>query len=110
MSRRENDIVAPDGFVLGGPRKVRADGTILFQRGWWQAPVEWAGETVWVHERWTHKACGYGEELVLEAWPPGIRIWARDAETEFLPRTDRADAKRGFRRADHKAWHEGSHA
>jgi hypothetical protein len=105
MSRRENDIVAPDGFVLGGLRAVRRDGTVLFQRGWWQAPLEWVGKKVWVHERWVHEP-GYGGRLCLEAWPPGIRIYADKADVEILDRTTRADAKPAYRRPEHKAWAE----
>ncbi len=110
MSRRENDIKAPDGYLLGGLRKVRADGTILFQRGFWQAPKEWAGERVWVHETWEYRP-GRGDQLFLEAAHPGLHIYhARCMKPEpftvICERTERADAKSGFRRPDHKAWAE----
>jgi hypothetical protein len=97
--KREPDIKAPDGYLLGGIRRVRADGTILFQRGWWQAPKDWAGEEVWVH-------CTHGGAGDLEAAPPGQRIYRAqlDMTTIFCPRTDRKDAKPGFRRPDTKAW------
>lgn len=98
--RRNNDIKAPDGFLLGGLRRVRADGTILFQRGYWQAPKEWAGEKVWVH-------CTDSGAGDLDAAPPGTVSFYR-ARLELLtiscPRTDRPDAKPGWRRAETKAW------
>lgn len=93
MSRRERDIKAPDGFLLGGLRRVHKDGTVLFQRGYWQCPMEWAGEKVWVHE-W--QGSGWSD-IGVEAWPPGIRIWTTGAETLLLARTKRPDAKAGFR-------------
>ncbi len=105
---RANDIKAPDGFMLGGLRLVRGDGTILFSRGWWQAPLDWAGEKVWVHERWIG-VLGFSsasEALFLEVAPPGFHIYeARSRGTTVIcERTDRPDAKPAFRRADHKAW------
>ena len=101
--RRDNDIKAPDGYLLGGLRLVRKDGSVLFQRGWWQCPVEWAGEMVWLHE-WSDL---WGNNIAVEAWPPGVRIWQHKiGETVILERTERPDAKPGYRRADHKAWHE----
>lgn len=95
----ENDIKAPDGFLLGGLRRVRADGSILFQRGYWQAPIEWAGETVWVH----CTDCGAGD---LEVAPPGFRLWEIGASERnyFAPRTERPDAKPGVRNHVRKAW------
>lgn len=99
--RRDNDIKAPDGFLLGGLRWVRSDGTILFQRGYWQAPKEWAGEKVWVH-------CNDGGAAGdLDAAPPNYDSIYRarlDQKTVLCPRTDRPDAKLGWRRADKKAW------
>ncbi|MEI9428684.1 hypothetical protein [Mesorhizobium sp. Cs1299R1N3] len=97
--RRNNDIKAPDGFLLGGLRMVHADGTILFQRGYWQAPMEWAGQKVWVH-------CTDSGAGDLDAAPPGVGIYrARmDLLAVSCPRTDRPDAKPGWRRADNKAW------
>jgi len=99
MSRRNNDIKAPDGFLLGGLRIVRPDGTILFQRGWWQAPKEWAGEKVWVH-------CTDGGAGDLEVAPPGQRIYAAQSArtTAFAPRTRRPDAAPGLRNEARKAW------
>ena len=47
---RANDIKAPDGYLPGGLRRVRSEGTILFQRGWWKAPAEWIGKEIRVHE------------------------------------------------------------
>ncbi len=86
--RRENDIKAPDGFLIGGLRTVRRDGTILFQNGWWQVPLEWAGEKVWVH-------CTDGGAGDLEVAPPGWTLWARgcDSRNIFAPRTKRPDSK-----------------
>jgi len=110
VSRSENDIKAPDGFLLGGLRRVAKDGTILFQRGYWQAPIEWAGEKVWVHELW--QSCGGfgGEKLFLEAAQPGLHIYeARCMKpqpyTVVCERTERPDAKPGYRNATHIAWH-----
>lgn len=106
---RDHDIKAPDGYLLGGLRRVRKDGTILFQRGYWQAPLEWAGCYVWVHQ-WhsvSDFACSHGK---LEAWPPGVPIWQHGAETKILDRTQKPDAKPGYRRAEHKAWHNRSAA
>lgn len=109
MGRRDNDIAAPDGYVLGGVRTVRRDGTILFQRGWWQAPIEWAGERVWVHEIWRATEGGkhgHGEELALEVAPPGLHIYdARyQQNTVRCGRTDRPDAKSAMRLPWHKVW------
>lgn len=96
------DIKAPDGYTLGGLRLVRKDGTILFGRGWWQAPVEWAGQKVWVHEEWA------GNELYLEAAEPGIHIYSarmmKPPRTVACERTERADAKPVFRTAANRAW------
>jgi hypothetical protein len=107
--RRANDIKAPDGFLLGGLRLVRRDGTILFQRGYWQAPLEWAGEKVWVHEEWVNEPGHSGRDhLVLEAAAPGRHIYeARTMSpphTVLCERTDRPDAKPGYRIPAHKAW------
>lgn len=98
--REAADIKAPDGFLLGGERIVRQDGTILFQRGWWQAPKEWAGEYVQVH-------CTDSGAGDLEVAPPGYHsIYAAqmDLTTILCPRTDRDDARPGIRNADRKAW------
>lgn len=103
-----NDIKAPDGYLLGGLRLVRKDGTILFQRGYWQAKKEWAGEMVWVHEHW-QATPGFdlrSETQCLECAPPGFHIYeARSRRaTVICERTSRPDARPLFRRADHKAW------
>jgi hypothetical protein len=94
MRRDTNDIVAPDGYHLGGYRLVRKDGTILFNRGWWQAPLDWAGEKVWVHECWTEE---WPHDLVLEAAQPGLHIYEaqgmRPPHTVICERTKRDDAK-----------------
>jgi hypothetical protein len=98
--REHRDIKAPDGFLLGGERAVRQDGTILFQRGWWQAPKEWAGEYVWVH-------CTAGGAGDLEVAPPGYSsVYAaqRDGKTILCPRTKRPDAKPGLRKPSLKAY------
>ncbi len=97
--KHEHDIKAPDGALLGGLRLVRPDGTILFQRGWWQAPMEWAGLEVWVH-------CTDGGAGDLEVAPPGQHIYSAQlaGTTVACPRTARPDAKPGYRRPSHKAW------
>ncbi len=97
---REGDVKAPDGFLLGGERLVRKDGTILFQRGWWKVPDEWAGKRCWVH-------CTDSGAGDLEVAPPGWEhIYKAQAArvTIFAKRTDRPDAKSGWRRADKLAW------
>lgn len=103
MSRAEHDIKAPDGYLLGGLRKVRADGTILFQRGYWQAPRDWAGERVWVH---TEEDRQFPHAEYVAAAPPGLHIFA--AQCAMLAvrcdRTARPDAKPAYRRPEHKAW------
>lgn len=105
MNRAPNDIKAPDGFLLGGLRLVRADGTILFQRGFWQVPAEWVGERVLVH-------CTDGGAGDLEVAPPGHRLWEHNAigKNYFAPRTSRPDAKPGLRNAARKAWSERHNA
>lgn len=107
MSRREHDIKAPDGYTLGGLRMVRKDGSILFNRGWWKAPVEWAGSKVWVHEEW-RRGEDMREEVVLEAASPGLHIYEarcmKPPHTVICARTDRDDAKPQFRTAAARAW------
>jgi len=103
MAKTPADIKAPDGFLLGGERRVRKGGVVLFQRGWWQLPECFAdqGEYVWVH-------CTDSGDGKLEVAPPGYRSFYRavsDGKTVLCPRTARADAKPGFRKAAHKAWH-----
>lgn len=98
--REVRDIKAPDGYLLGGERVVRPDGTVLFQRGWWQAPMEWAGEYVWVH-------CTDGGAGDLEVAPPGYSSFYRaqlDRVTIFCSRTGRPDAKLGWRNPTKLAW------
>ena len=70
MSARDNDIKAPDGYLLGGLRSVRRDGTLLLGRAYWQAPVDWAGERVWVHNR-----DAYSDFHHIDAAPPGQHIY-----------------------------------
>ncbi|MCR5875112.1 hypothetical protein LRS10_13520 [Phenylobacterium sp. J426] len=103
MARRDHDIKAPDGYLLGGLRRVRSDGTILFQRGYWQAPKEWAGQEVWVH---TLEPSSFDS---IEAAQPGLHIYeARCMKPEPFTvrcgRTGRPDAKPAYRRPEHKAW------
>jgi len=105
--RRDNDIKAPDGYTLGGLRLVRKDGTILFNRGYWQAPVKWAGEKVWVHEEWVARGSYWrAEEIALEAANPGLHIYeARSmGHTVICERTEKPDAKPVYRSASRKAW------
>ncbi len=97
MRDRDADIKAPDGFLLGGIRRVRKDATVLFQRDYWRCPIEWIGEEIWLHD------CG-NTEAGVEAWPPGVRIWSDKAETIILRLADRPSAKPGFRNKYHKAW------
>lgn len=109
MSKRPNDIKAPDGFLIGGERAVRPGGVVLFQRGWWHAPEleDCVGEYVWVHEEWTYG--GYDERLVLKVAPPGYRSYFRAAvegKTFIAERTSRPDAKNVWRNPVHKAWAE----
>lgn len=107
----ENDIKAPDGYVLGGLRKVRKGGVILFNRGYWQIPAEhvdhFTDEKVWVHEAWIGSLEG-GEKIALEAAHPGIHIYeARSMKmTVICHGADRKDAKNIARTPDRKAWFE----
>lgn len=106
--REARDIKAPDGFLLGGERIVRSDGTVLFQRGYWQLPEGFAeaGEYVWVH-------CTDSGAGDLEAAPPGYTSIYRaqsDRATVLCKRTRRGDAKPGIRNAARKAWHERAFA
>jgi hypothetical protein len=101
----ENDIKAPDGFLLGGLRRVRADRTVLFQRGWWgPLPVEWIGKKVWVHIQGQHFYDGRGE--FLQVAPPGAHIYQAllDRTAVKVDRTDRDDAAPVFRDPVTKAW------
>ena len=99
--RRQHDIKAPDGYLLGGWRKVRADGSILLGRGYWQAPIEWAGERVQVHNNEAD-----GDFHTIDAAEPGDTIYAARVgrRVHILPAIDRPDAKPGYRRADRKAY------
>lgn len=110
---RDNDIKAPDGYTLGGLRKVRLDGTILFGRGYW-GPVsfkDWIGEKVWVHEEWKQTNDGgdyVGEHVVLEVANPGLHIYEarsmKPPHTVFLEASGRTDAAPVYSLAHRKAW------
>lgn len=82
----DHDIKAPDGYVLGGLRKVRKSGLILFNRGYWQIPEPFLSsfedEKVWVHEAWVGSLEG-GEKIALEAAYPGLHIY----EARFMKKT-----------------------
>lgn len=87
--KRPNDIKAPDGFLLGGERKVRQGGIILFHRSWWKVPEEWSGEYCWVHvaDCWATE---------VEVAPPGFSSIYRaqmDRATIQAERVRRDDAK-----------------
>ncbi len=101
--KRDNDIKAPDGYLLGGLRRVRKDGTILIQRGYWQAPVSWAGEVVWCHEYYEPSDMNCSNQTI-KAWAPGVRIWHDEGGFELCERTKKPDAKPGYRHPDHVAW------
>lgn len=110
MRNRDNhDIKAPDGYVLGGLRKVRNGGIILFNRGYWQVPEAFVssfeGEKVWVHEAWVGSLEG-GEKIALEAANPGLHIYeAREMKmTVICHGADKADAKNIARTPHRKAW------
>lgn len=110
MSRHDtNDIKAPDGYVLGGLRKVRRGGLILFNRGYWQLPNEFLstfeGEAVWVHEAWVGSLEG-GEKIALEVAHPGLHIYeARSMRmTVICQGAEKPDAKSIARTPDRKAW------
>jgi len=97
VSRRDKDIKAPDGYLLGGLRKVHRDGTILFHRMWWRCPADWVGEKVWVHVT-------DGMLLnVLDAAPPGQQIFeALSKRTAIkIEPVNRPDAKPLFRHPSH---------
>ena len=106
MSGGDSDIKAPDGYTLGGLRRVRKDGTILFNRGWWKAPDEWIGEKVWVHEEWSRKNPHEKRPsvLVLAAAPPGLHLFeARGKRVATMcHRTERPDAVQGYRKPGHQ--------
>jgi hypothetical protein len=103
---RANDIKAPDGYLLGGLRRVRGDGTILFQRGWWKAPEEWIGKEVWVHEDELGSPGMRDREVIIRAAPPGMYIATAILEgvAVVCHRTDRPDAKLGWRDPVKLAW------
>lgn len=103
MGRREHDIKAPDGYHVGGLRRVRPDGTVLFNRGYW-GPVphtDWIGEKVWVHEEWLSGPAPTGHyvrsHIVLEVANPGLHIYEarimKPPHTVFLEGANRRDAK-----------------
>lgn len=103
-----NDIKAPDGYVLGGLRKVRKGGIILFNRGYWQVPSTFIptfeGEKVWVHEAWVGSLEG-GERIALEVANPGLHIYeARSMRmTVICHGADKSDAKSIARTPDRKS-------
>ena len=111
--KSSHDIKAPDGYTLGGRRLIRKDGTILFNRGWWQAPIEWAGHQVWVHE---YNGLEWAAGIQLQVAPPGMDLWQCAYLTQewhrsdpakrnvICDRTKRPDAKPTYRRPSHKAW------
>ena len=105
----DHDIKAPDGYTLGGMRKVRNGGLILFNRGYWQVPEGFLdlfeGERVWVHEAWVGSLEG-GEKVALEVANPGLHIYeARMMKmTVICYAADKADAKNIARSAHRKAW------
>lgn len=108
---RDNDIKAPDGFLLGGIRRVRKDGTILFQRGYWELPEadkeRFVGEDVWCH---ILDRNGVGQRDMTDALvvaEPGYHIYeARSLKKIVIAeRNEKPDAKPGFRNPHHKAWH-----
>jgi hypothetical protein len=103
---RAHDIKAPDGYLLGGLRRVRSDGTILFQRGWWKAPDEWIGTEVWVHEDERGNPGMRDREVIIRAAPPGMYIATAILEgvAVVCHRTDRPDAKLGWRDPVKLAW------
>lgn len=112
--RDPHDIKAPDGYLLGGLRRVRKDGTILFQRGWWELPEEvkanFVGEEVWVHAYDPNPVGGRSMDALLEVAAPGLHIYEaksmRPPLTVMATRNDRPDAKAGLRNASHKEWSE----
>lgn len=102
--RSEQDIKAPDGFTLGGMRKVRADATLLFGRRYWRCPSDWIGKRVWVHV-----TDGWGTGL--EAAPPGIHIFDARAlkgdereRSVVLVDANKPEAKPCYRRPENRAW------
>lgn len=104
-----NDIKAPDGYVLGGLRKVRKGGLILFNRGYWQVPESFIsafeGEKVWVHEAWVG-SLEESEKIAIEVANPGLHIYeARSMRmTVICHAADKRDAKPIARTPDRKAW------
>jgi hypothetical protein len=107
---KEHDIKAPDGFLLGGVRRVRGDGTILFQRGYWAIPEadreRFIGEDVWCH---IYDKNGPGERHrgeALEVAEPGLHIYDAKSlrKTVLAERTAKPDAKPALRRKDLRAY------
>ena len=102
MMAREHDVKAPDGYLLGGERRVRAGGVILFQRGWWKLPEGFAEQGEYCHVHCTDGGAGD-----LEVAPPGYSSFPHAASagvTVRAPRTERPDAKPGYRAKHHKSW------
>lgn len=91
----DHDIKAIDGYLLGGVRSVRADGVIFFARQYWQAPMEWAGKRVWVHNLDADAVF----DAIIAAPPGSDGIYAarRDGTAVKLGMVGRADAKRVIR-------------
>jgi hypothetical protein len=108
---RDNDIKAPDGFLLGGIRRVRKDGTILFQRGYWELPEadkdRFIGEDVWCHILDRNGPGQRDKKDALEVADPGYHIYeARTRKrTVIAERNEKPDAKPGFRSQHLKLWH-----
>lgn len=101
---KDNDIKAPDGFLLGGVRRVRKDGTILFQRGYWELPEadkeRFVGEDVWCH---IYDKNGPGERHkgeALEVAEPGYHIYDAKSvrKTVLAERNTKPDAKPATRK------------
>jgi hypothetical protein len=102
--RKNNDIKASDGYLLGGLRRVRIDGTILFQRVWWELPKEtksrFVGQNVWVHIHESYGACAiHRGETILEVAEPNLHIYRAKLERKVViaRRNKRPEAKSGTR-------------
>lgn len=105
----DHDIKAPDGYTLGGIRKVRKGGIILFNRGYWQVPEGeiplFENEKVWVHEAWVGSLEGV-EKVALEAAKPGLHIYEARMQrmTIICYGADKPDAKPIARDPHRKSW------
>ena len=72
--------------------------------------MDWAGEKVWVHEKWLGDDGGKystNTNLALEAAHPGLHIYEARLmrHTVFCERTERPDAKPAMRHS--YAWDHG---